>query len=318
MALFGLFDKKSCAICGNDIGMLGNRKLEDGNMCKNCASLLSPFFSERRQSSVAEIQEQLAWRRNNFAELANIHPTRVFGTNMKVYIDDNAGKFFLSRSRNWREENPDLIPLNRVIDCAPSVQEHRTEVYHRGPDGRNVSYNPPRYRYTYEFDIQLHVDMPWFTEIRFELTDARPERQGSQEYRDWENQALELVNALTAAPAAIQVETPIVDPTLSTANIEDQWTCSCGQVNAGKFCVSCGAAKPEAPAETAPVSNEDSWVCECGQTNTGKFCPNCGKPRPEKPKLFRCDKCGWTPEDPANPPKFCPNCGDPFNESDLA
>ena len=31
MAFFGLFDKKICAICGGEIGLLGNRKLEDGN-----------------------------------------------------------------------------------------------------------------------------------------------------------------------------------------------------------------------------------------------------------------------------------------------
>ena len=35
MGLFGkLFEKKECAICGGEIGLLGNRKLEDGNMCK--------------------------------------------------------------------------------------------------------------------------------------------------------------------------------------------------------------------------------------------------------------------------------------------
>ena len=27
MAFFGLFDKKNCAICGAEIGLLGNRKL---------------------------------------------------------------------------------------------------------------------------------------------------------------------------------------------------------------------------------------------------------------------------------------------------
>ena len=33
----GLFDKKFCDVCGEKIGMLGNRKLEDGNICKDCA-----------------------------------------------------------------------------------------------------------------------------------------------------------------------------------------------------------------------------------------------------------------------------------------
>ena len=33
----GLFDKKYCDVCGEKIGLLGNRKLEDGNLCKECA-----------------------------------------------------------------------------------------------------------------------------------------------------------------------------------------------------------------------------------------------------------------------------------------
>lgn len=37
----GLFDKKYCDVCGERIGLLGNRKLEDGNLCKDCARKLS-------------------------------------------------------------------------------------------------------------------------------------------------------------------------------------------------------------------------------------------------------------------------------------
>ncbi len=48
----GLFDKKYCDICGEKIGLLGNRKLEDGNLCKDCAKKLSPWFSDRRRSTV--------------------------------------------------------------------------------------------------------------------------------------------------------------------------------------------------------------------------------------------------------------------------
>jgi len=96
----------------------------------------------------------------------------------------------------------------------------------------------------------------------------------------------------------------------SAAPAADGWTCaSCGKTgNTGKFCGECGAAKP-APA--------DSWTCGCGAVNTGKFCSECGQPKPAA-KSYKCAKCGWEPEDPANPPKFCPQCGDPFDESDLA
>lgn len=87
------------------------------------------------------------------------------------------------------------------------------------------------------------------------------------------------------------------------------WTCSCGQTdNMGKFCTNCGKQKP---------AEAGFWICSCGTKNKGKFCMECGKKKPEGEPLYRCDKCGWEPEDPKNPPKFCPECGDPFTDEDI-
>ena len=92
-------------------------------------------------------------------------------------------------------------------------------------------------------------------------------------------------------------------PTPAPAGV---WKCKCGATVTGKFCTECGAKKPE-----------DGWTCpSCGATNKGKFCSECGAKKPEDAPLYRCDKCGWEPEDPAHPPKFCPECGDSFDDKD--
>ena len=87
-----------------------------------------------------------------------------------------------------------------------------------------------------------------------------------------------------------------------------KWTCACGAVNEKewKFCQECGKERPQ-----------EGWICSCGAENKGKFCTECGKPRPKGTPVYQCDKCGWKPEDPKNPPKFCPECGDPFDANDI-
>ncbi len=105
-----------------------------------------------------------------------------------------------------------------------------------------------------------------------------------------------------------QAAAPASAPAAAPAASADSWTCACGAVVSGKFCTECGAKKPEQAA---------GWTCACGAMNKGKFCAECGAKKPAGEPLYRCDKCGWEPADPKNPPKFCPECGDPFNDSDI-
>ena len=101
---------------------------------------------------------------------------------------------------------------------------------------------------------------------------------------------------------------PSQQPAQQPAPAANGWKCECGAVNTGKFCMECGKPQPKA----------EGWTCtNCGAVNKGKFCMECGAKKPDSAPLYKCDKCGWEPNDPKNPPKFCPQCGDPFNDNDV-
>ena len=112
-----------------------------------------------------------------------------------------------------------------------------------------------------------------------------------------EQQAQQMAAQQVAQQQAVQQQAPQAEG----------WKCSCGNFVTGKFCPECGSPKPV---------EEEGWTCSCGSVNKGKFCQNCGAKKPEGAPLYRCDKCGWEPEDPTHPPKFCPECGDIFDEND--
>ncbi len=108
-------------------------------------------------------------------------------------------------------------------------------------------------------------------------------------------------------PVQTTANTPTPAPAMAAPSA-NTWTCSCGTGgNTGKFCMECGSKSPE----------DLGWTCSCGVVNKGKFCMECGSKKPSAALLYKCDKCGWEPDEPANPPKFCPECGDLFDENDI-
>ncbi|MBR5561998.1 MAG: DUF4428 domain-containing protein [Clostridia bacterium] len=288
----GLFDKKYCDICGDKIGLLGNKKLENGNMCKDCAKKLSPFFSDRRSSTVDEIKQQLAYREQNKQTLAGFSPMFTFGEDDKIYIDPMKKSFVVSRRNpgSWTDENPDVIPISSVTGCNLRVDEDREELYTEGKDGQRVSYNPPRYKFTYDFYIDINVNNPYFDEITAKINDRDVEGMGTMEYNRYQQMAQQVINNLSQNNAGMPMNGGYNQPMNQ------------GYAPAGAY----GQPNPYAQQQPNPYAQQNpynqpmnngynqppvqqpvqqpvsqNWVCPSCQANNdgGRFCAFCGSPR---------------------------------------
>ncbi|MDI9489779.1 MAG: DUF4428 domain-containing protein [Bacillota bacterium] len=271
MGLKSFFKSKDCDICGEKIKLLGNRKLEDGNICNKCAKKLSPFFSERRKSTLAEIRDQLQYRADNEQQLLSFTPTRIFGNNTKIMIDENSRKFIVTNRNKWQEHNPDLISLDQVTYCNVNVDEDREEIYRKDSSGKRVSYEPRRYQYKYSFWIEIGIQSPWFDLIRFELSTTRPENRHDRFYRDYERQGEEIRAYMN-----------------SRGNMHGQSVSFDQQAYSSPTM----AAPTGTPVGTPAGSQTNTSEPGGANINQPKFCPNCGNDLSTR-----------------QPAKFCPNCG---------
>ena len=299
----GFFDKKYCDVCGEKIGLLGNRKLEDGNLCKECASKLSPFFSDRKSSTVEEIKQQLAYREENRQQLAGFRATRIIGDRMKVMVDELGNRFIVTSSNDILKANPDIISISDVISCNLDLKMEDTELKQKDAQGKEVSYNPPRYCYSYNFFIEISVRNPWFSQIRFRLNSSDIEivdeftgagvgrmmgsrRQSmvhpeyNMEYRKYQQMADEIVAVLSGQPTARGMAASVINQMADGQGLVGAVVSGLGAGMAGT-----GMMQNGTMMQNGNMAQNGSWVCSCGMTNTGKFCQNCGAPRDGRDRI---------------------------------
>ncbi len=269
----GLFDKKFCDVCGEKIGMLGNRKLEDGNLCKDCAKKLSPWFDDRRHSTLEEIKNQLQMREENRRLVSSFHPGRVIRSDRyNLYIDERQQMFTASVNLD-REDNPDIISLSQITGCNLDVNETRTEEYRTDRDGERESYNPPRYSYSYDYYFYIYLNHPYIREMKLRLNSMDLSEDDRNRRHDVERAGQEMMSYLQNVTGCMAGGMGMnqgmgmqpgmgMNPNMpQNMNVQ-----SCMGAAAG--------------AGFAGSTADGPWVCQsCGATNTGRFCESCGSPR---------------------------------------
>ncbi|MCQ2482478.1 MAG: DUF4428 domain-containing protein [Clostridia bacterium] len=176
----GLFDKKYCDFCNEKIKFLCNRKLEDGNMCSDCAKAISPLLTDRRKTTVAEMKEHLQYREANKSRIQLLAGPEILGDgNTKLYFSKKADVFAVTSAKlaNFTTANPDVIDMASVSNVETETKEHKEEIYYKDSEGNRKSYVPRRYKYSYDYVVRIYVNSPWFDEIEFNLNSSRVEQQ---------------------------------------------------------------------------------------------------------------------------------------------
>ena len=310
----GLFDKKFCDVCGEKIGMLGNRKLEDGNLCKDCAKKLSPWFDDRRHSTLEEIKNQLQMREENRRLVSSFHPGRVIRSDRyNLYIDERQQMFAASVNLD-REDNPDIISLSQITGCNLDVNETRTEEYRTDRDGERESYNPPRYSYSYDYYFYIYLNHPYIREMKLRLNSMDLSEDDRNRRHDVERAGQEMMSYLQNVTGCIAGGMGMnqgmgMQPGMGMNNQGMGMQSGMGMNSQGMgmqpgmgmnsqqgmgmnpnmsqnmnvqsgMGAAAGAAAGAAGAGFAGNTADGPWVCQsCGATNTGRFCESCGSPR---------------------------------------
>ena len=119
-----------------------------------------------------DIKRQLAYREENRGRASQFRTTRSYGEDCKVLLDEEHRWFTVTRARDLADANPDILDYTALTSCRVDIDESRTEQKREGPDGKEVSYNPPRYEYSYDFEVIISVNNLYFDEMKFRLNNS--------------------------------------------------------------------------------------------------------------------------------------------------
>ncbi len=223
----GLFGKKDCAICDGKTGILGGTKVKDGNICKECKKLLSPWFIDYKESTVDDIKKQIEYRKQNQENLKSFEPTRIFGDFGCILIDEKNKRFIavddtseglfkgpkkVTGVNDIIDKNPDIIEFSQIESIDIDVHESKREEK-KTENGTQVSYNPKHYTYMYSFTLEIRVNHPYFHYMRITLNNGTVQIYNEGE-RLKENLAMKITELILQAPEIdVQNQAEVYDGT---------------------------------------------------------------------------------------------------------
>lgn len=159
-------------------------------------------------------------------------------------------------------ENGLILNYSQLTGSHLDIDEGRRELRRTDKDGKQVSYDPPRYEYSYNFDFTITVDTPYFDEMSFRLN-PRP--------IILESEAPSVFSLVRSINPSYNIEYR------RYIQLADEMRAAVDHACAVSHAAPTANRVQNIPTPAASVE----WICPaCGGSNTGKFCEYCGTPRP--------------------------------------
>ena len=258
-------EQMRCDICGGEIRSVADTELLDGHICPQCAEKLSPWFTDDLDcTEVVEIKRQIQGRKENQKLLGDFHPTRQFGFDTKILVDDDARTFLVTETGDLMAENPDILRIDDVSFCSVDPEEDYADV------------GPGQFRYRYTFQVDISMDHPYIDSIQFPLNEEPLEymsgtKKGFLGFGGFDPEGQEDYDALTALGEKIE----------NVLNDDDDGT------DDEKYRVKGNPyAIREEPKSTVQLGEGGTFV-----PNQVVTCPWCGS-KTRVTERFCCEHCG--------------------------
>ena len=155
---------------------------------------------------------------------------------------------------------------------------------HIQKDGETVSYQPPVYKYEFDYTMRIKVRTQWFDDMDFRLNTFSISSDNRRELMEVEQTAYQIIAALTPNAAGMQSGMSGMNMTGGMQSGMPGMNMNGGMQSGMPGMNMNGGMQQTGMSETNMTGgmqqNNSSWKCQCGAENTGKFCEYCGQPRP--------------------------------------
>ena len=152
-------DDRRCVLCGNPIDPEVDMEVMSGYLCEDCVLKTSPWFEEFQYAETEDLRNQIRLRQENLDRLRDFVPSRCFGEETMVVVDDSHKTFMVTSEYDLSLENPELISVSDVIDCSVTVEQEREDL------------GDKTYCYSYQFVVDIDLNHPYLDHICFPLNE---------------------------------------------------------------------------------------------------------------------------------------------------